>query len=405
MGTKKIDILYGGDLCKIQGINYVTNSFVKGKRYFENYNLYLNKVYSPTQIINVFIGDELPIGKDISKVNYKTKRRIRTILRKMLSSNISLFAWFKFYMNILKPAKDVVKKYISVKGDADYLIFQNIFTAYYYYKKVTKKQQKKSIVILHSGENIFTQLKKEFHGIFKNNKLEKKVYNIYNYVFDNIDKVVFISKNALVNNNDNINIGNKDFVYNGVPDLSDITLQKKPVGKTNIVCVGSISGWKGQDVIIEALNLLNNDIKEKIHMYFIGGGTQINKLKQRVKNYNLEHLVTFMGARNDVDELLTNMDIFILPSISEGLPMSIIEALRQGLYILVTDTGGTKEMIGEGFGEIITRDPENIKNTITSLIINNTISLDSKQKARKHYLNNFSLELMIIKYAQILKSL
>ena len=99
------------------------------------------------------------------------------------------------------------------------------------------------------------------------------------------------------------------------------------------------------------------------------------------------------------------MDILILPSISEGLPMTIIEALRQGLYILTTDTGGTSEMIGEGFGEIITRNPLDLSIKISEVINKQKLTTRSSILAREHYENNFRLETMIKKYEEVLTSI
>ena len=60
-------------------------------------------------------------------------------------------------------------------------------------------------------------------------------------------------------------------------------------------------------------------------------------MKSLVTQYNLDDYVTFTGRRNDVADILNGMDVFIMPSLVEGLPMSAIEAMRAGLYLILTD--------------------------------------------------------------------
>jgi glycosyltransferase involved in cell wall biosynthesis len=316
-----------------------------------------------------------------------------------MDSRFSFFAWIKFYLNMLKPAKSIVKKYIEV-GKSDYIVFQDVFSAYYYY---TNKHinHSKSILILHIGENLYTQLEEEFPGIFKSKKLRRKFEMIVNFGLNRVNKIVYISRRAM---NASHLPDKSDFVYNGVPDFPFI--YPKFIGfPINIITVGSINGHKGQVIIVESISLMDKKDRTKIHVYFVGGGLLEKTLKLRCEVLGISDTITFMGVRNDVAELLKNMHLFILPSISEGLPMSIIEALRQGLYIMTTDTGGTQEMIGNGFGEIINRDPQMIKDAICDLIVNNKINLDSMINARKHYEENFRLESMINKYAEIINSL
>ena len=99
------------------------------------------------------------------------------------------------------------------------------------------------------------------------------------------------------------------------------------------------------------------------------------------------------------------MDVFILPSLSEGMPMSIIEAMRQGLYIVATPVGGIPEMIMSDFGEFVERDPRAIADCIANIIQRKKVTDESKKAARDYYLKNFTLKNMIDSYSKILNSL
>lgn len=392
---KKIDIIYNADLRQVQGINYVTNSFVKGKSYLSK--TIINKIYSPSIILNIENGDLMPIGANVNLKSYKFIRKFRTLLKILLSSDITIFAMIKFYLNIIRPAKKVVNNYI-LTGNADFIIFQDIFSAYFYYKK-RKKNKQKTIIILHSGRDPYLQLKEEYPGLFtKNNNIW--INRFFEFSFEKADKIVYISKQAMLHSP----ISNKTYIYNGVPDIEKFS-PKIHKDKINIVCIGSMNGRKGQDIIIDSVHFLDKNTINRIHVYFVGSGTKESELKESVTKYNLNDSFSFLGNRNDVDKILTEMDILILPSISEGLPMTIIEALRQGLYILTTDTGGTSEMIGEGFGEIITRNPLDLSIKISEVINKQKLTTRSSILAREHYENNFRLETMIKKYEEVLTSI
>lgn len=81
------------------------------------------------------------------------------------------------------------------------------------------------------------------------------------------------------------------------------------------------------------INLFNEMVKqnENMKLYLIGKGELLDKVKQQVKNMNLDDKVKFMGSRGDVATLLNGMDIFILPSKFEGFGIALLEAQISGL--------------------------------------------------------------------------
>ena len=162
---------------------------------------------------------------------------------------------------------------------------------------------------------------------------------------------------------------------------------------------------KGQELVIEAMAMLPKNRLNKIKYHLIGAGPQMSELEALVTKCNLSNNVIFYGSRNDVPELLKDMDVFILPSKSEGLPMSIIEALRQGMYLVATDTGAIPEMIAQGCGELIERDSAQIAQCMIRILTENVVTVEVKKKAREHYLRNFTLQNMIYHYCDILDNL
>lgn len=94
--------------------------------------------------------------------------------------------------------------------------------------------------------------------------------------------------------------------------------------------------------------LAARDLKGEFKIEFIGDGPCINDIKALVTNVGLSQRVTFWGARSDVPELLARSQVFVLISKWEGLPVSILEAMRAGLPVVASDVGGVREVVING---------------------------------------------------------
>ncbi len=399
---KKVDIIYGQSLKGIEGINYVNNSFVEGGEYFKRSDIILSKIYSPYEIFDCVNQNKLTlIGSDIHLLSYKRKRRVRLLLKKLFSSDYLLGASLKFYINHILTSQRSVRNYLKVKNENDFIIFQSFLSAYYYFK-YTKNVDKKTILILHCSKEPFEQMATDFKGLFSRQWFKRWIYGCLEFVFQNIGKVVYLSQRAV--DSSSAPKEKKTYIYNGEEDLKEWS----PVdvhAPLNLVCIGSMCWHKGQDIVIEALSKLPQVKREKIKFHLVGDGPQMQELKNAVAANNLQDIVMFHGARNDVPFFLKEMDVFIMPSKSEGLPMSIIEALRQGMYIMSTDTGAIPEMIKDEFGKIIDRNPYNIAKVLEELVDRNIINKEVKKQSREHYLSNFTLSSMIDGYSKLLNSL
>ena len=83
--------------------------------------------------------------------------------------------------------------------------------------------------------------------------------------------------------------------------------------------------------------------KEKSKLILIGIGEDLDKIKEKVKELKLEDKVLFLGSRNDVNCLFNAMDLFLFPSLFEGLPVALLEAQANGLPIVTSEEGVPKE--------------------------------------------------------------
>ena len=80
----------------------------------------------------------------------------------------------------------------------------------------------------------------------------------------------------------------------------------------------------------------------------MGDGPLKPQLVERVKQLGLSNVVWFSGDRNDVPALMQLMDIFILPSLAEGISNTLLEAMASGLPVIATSVGGNVELVEEG---------------------------------------------------------
>lgn len=398
---KKVSIVYSQPLTQIQGINYVNNSFVMGGEYFRENGLLLDKIYAPDCVFDCTTHDRLDlIGSNVNTPSYQRERKVRTFLRKLLSSNNLIGASIKIFFNFKLNAKKTVERLAS--DDSDYLIFQDLGSVREYFKKYGKKRKTKTILILHCSKHPLEQVIPSFHGYYKYSFLKKRALKRCDETMHLVDKVVYLNNNAV--SFSPLKEDKKTYVYNGVEDISNWSITEAS-DQIRLVCVANLSEHKGQTIIIEALRRLPKEVLEKVKLSLVGTGLALDECMTKVKRYDLDSHVSMLGQRNDVAEILKSQDVFVLPSISEGMPMSIIEAMRQGLYIMATPVGGILEMIEPEYGEFISRNPQELADAIVKLVNNHKVTESAKLASRQRFEKDFNLKSMINGYSNVLHSL
>ena len=109
-----------------------------------------------------------------------------------------------------------------------------------------------------------------------------------------------------------------------------------------ILSVGELSKRKNHKLVLQALC----NLKDKNICYIIcGQGSLENKLKEFVLNYGLEKKVQFLGYRSDVLELYKSADLFAFPSLQEGLPVALMEAMASGVPCIASDIRGNRDLL------------------------------------------------------------
>lgn len=132
-------------------------------------------------------------------------------------------------------------------------------------------------------------------------------------------------------------------VHNGVPDrASDIGHRSS--GEPRLIMVARFAKQKDHTTLLRSLA----GISLPWSLQLVGDGPLLEATRDFANSLGIADRVTFLGARDDVPALLAQSDIFVLASRWEGLPVSIIEAMRAALPVVTTDTGGCDELVEDG---------------------------------------------------------
>lgn len=178
-------------------------------------------------------------------------------------------------------------------------------------------------------------------------------------------------------------------IRNGVHDVGIIKCGKNQNEQLKIIMVARFAPPKQQLQLLKALNQIQH-IQWEIS--FAGDGPELQGAKDYVESVGLRNRVSFLGNREDITDLLNKSDLFVLISDWEGLPLSILEAMRCGLPIIASDVGGVKEaVVHSKNGYLIPKsDGNELLKKLTHLLMDRTLCSDMGKKSRQQYEEKFT---------------
>ena len=132
----------------------------------------------------------------------------------------------------------------------------------------------------------------------------------------------------------------------------------------------------------------------------VGDGPLRDELTVMANDLGIQNDIYFLGHQDEVPELLSLFDIFVLTSRSEGMSNTILEAMATGLPVVATDVGGASELVLDGeTGRLIPPgEPERLAEVLTDLVMTSETRCDMGQRARKRAADVFSLSVMVEAY-------
>lgn len=174
---------------------------------------------------------------------------------------------------------------------------------------------------------------------------------------------------------------------------------RKKMGLDHHLVVGTVSCLKPQKApwnFIKLAYLVCNHLPN-VKFLLIGDGILRSKIERLITRLNLKDRVILTGWCRDIPKILSSIDVFILTSLWEGLPIAVLEAMASGLPVVVTHTGGIGEVIQEGKnGFLVSVDKlEKMKEKIILLLKDEELRKQIGQHAKKSLGNVFSKEKML----------
>ncbi|HYW21784.1 MAG TPA: glycosyltransferase family 4 protein [Nodularia sp. (in: cyanobacteria)] len=185
----------------------------------------------------------------------------------------------------------------------------------------------------------------EFHVTYQ--KLPQWLQKGFSWIFRRCQGFIVLSetwKNYYV---ENLGLNKKQvFVLPNPTELPTQIPQRKNSSQVKLVFCGRVGERKGAFDLITAFAQLPDQQKKSAQLILAGDG-EIEKGRQLAANLEIAEQVTFLGWINSQqrDKILSQADVFILPSYNEGLPMAILEAMGWGLPIIATPVGGIPELV------------------------------------------------------------
>lgn len=157
--------------------------------------------------------------------------------------------------------------------------------------------------------------------------------------------------------------------------------------------IGRLSEQKGMEYYIQAAPAVINK-HPNVRFLIIGSGEDEQKLNDLVKSLAVKDYVFFMGYRTDVQNLMSQVDLIVLSSLWEGLPLTPIEAFSVGKTIVATAVDGTIEIVKDKKNGLLVeaKRPDQIANQINWLMDHAAEMQMMEKEAEKCYQNEFSFE-------------
>ncbi len=216
-----------------------------------------------------------------------------------------------------------------------------------------------------------------------------KYYHFVEWLLSHItDKIICISDvvNRFANKTQRINAKKLITIHNGIDSEYAVSekrtsgLRKElgiPVDHSVICTIAHMEEHKGIKYLIESASLLLQS-RNDVSFLLVGEGALKEELKILCADLKIEKNVIFAGERSDIPEILSLTDIFVLPSLREGLGLAILEAMACGKPVIATNVGGIPEIVKDGVSGILVspKDPEVLHSAMNEL-------LGNREKLRK----------------------
>lgn len=179
-----------------------------------------------------------------------------------------------------------------------------------------------------------------------------------------------------------------------------------PADAPTAVFVGRLAEQKGVDDLLRALDLLRH-VRPNLRTLIVGDGPCRELYRETAKAFELDEFVRFLGLREDVPRLLAGSDMLVLPSLYEGLPNVVLEAMSLAKPVVATDAPGTTEAVEHEKTGLLSpvRDFKELARSIRRLVDDPDLGLRLGQAGWERVARDFRADVMIERFAELYERL
>jgi glycosyltransferase involved in cell wall biosynthesis len=179
-------------------------------------------------------------------------------------------------------------------------------------------------------------------------------------------------------------------IRNGVSTRA-LEAAKPGSGRPRLVMVGRLQAPKDPITFVRALALVRAVEFEAI---LVGDGPGRAAVEDEIRRLGVGSVVRLLGERTDVAELLSTADVFVLSTRSEGLPLSVLEAMAAGLPVIASNVGGIPELVVDGVSGVLVPpgDPDALGDAIARVVENPSLAQRLGHAGRQRVVEEFDLE-------------
>jgi glycosyltransferase involved in cell wall biosynthesis len=296
--------------------------------------------------------------------------------------------------------------FLDKRNFLDFYAFIKLFNLVLNYKPTIIHAHQTSIYWIFAIKIFFPNKKIVWHDhwgfsdILKDS--DRKIIKFFSFL---IDGVVCVNDKIRVWNIRNLKISKDHIIY--IPNFPLVRITEKMQNDVPVLlCLANIRDQKDHLNLLEACSLLK---KDNINFKLLLAGSLedkiwVEKVKKTVIFLNLQENVDFLGKVVDISELLSRADVGVLSSVSEGLPVSLLEYGLAGLPVVCTDVGQCKEVLDDGeFGWVVPpKSPINLATALTQAILNTQLAKEKGRKLKNNIDINYGSKGFVKKYLELL---
>jgi glycosyltransferase involved in cell wall biosynthesis len=209
------------------------------------------------------------------------------------------------------------------------------------------------------------------------------------YIINRSDRLIAVSKSV---RKQALSLGALEKRIDVIPNAVDPNIFK-PRKETNqelkVVYVGRLISNKGPQFFIDAAEKISKNLPN-ISFTMIGDGPMLNVLKTRIYKHGLNNKINLIGTVPKLSEILPKYDILIRPSLTEGMPLTILEGMACGLAVISSNVAGVPEIITDNVNGLLISPGkvDEIESAVTRLVTNQELLTSIRFNAR-HYIESY----------------